>query len=308
MRIFGRKPELDQLRARRTLLEKQLVTAERELAAAVEARQKALLEGDLDTPLDGQSANGLVGRLHDEKAAVLIALTTIDERIAEAENKLASERDLALRSAAAKELTAAADALDSVAVDLAAVANRLPGAMQRVLTRLPTKPVSKERVELFAAEVVAALQLIAREGRSHAVQVAAGNGTVCEPAAQEPAKPPAPAIERTPIFLLGPGRWLEPNGEVVTSGAYVVVSPPASIAARAIEFGHGVDPLSDPAVVLRQRCPPRYGFYPPEDCADLNEPKPDKLPAGSKTITEPLFHSEFSRARGGTASVARNSR
>jgi hypothetical protein len=38
MGIFRRKPELDQLRARKSLLEKQLLVAERELAAAVEAR------------------------------------------------------------------------------------------------------------------------------------------------------------------------------------------------------------------------------------------------------------------------------
>jgi hypothetical protein len=299
--LFRRKPELDQLRARRTLLEKQLVTAGRELAAAIEARQQALLEGDPDTPLDGQSASGLVGRLHDEKAAVVTAISTIDQRIAEAESKLATERDLAMREAAGKELTAAVDQLDRVAADLASIVARIPATLADVLGRLPPPhSVLPERIQAFANGLIDALQTELGEARAYSMRLTAGDAALVTPRPDDVKTAPVPIVERQEVFLLAPSRWTEPNGEVLTGGPHATCSPPAAIAARALEFGHALDPLSDFAIMLRQRIPPNYGYFSPQDCVDINEPKSTK-PPGGPTAAAPMYSEFVGRPRVGTA-------
>jgi hypothetical protein len=298
--------ELENLRHRKSQLTALLSAAEQRLAEATQDRQAKLLESDL---ANGPPIEVPVFRFADERDAVRAALATVDSKITDAQASVDREQDRIKRDAAAKKLNAAAEDLTKLASELSAVSGKIPNVLSAVLELLPVPPVSQPRVSAFVAGVLEALEVAAREAQSHVAQITAGAAQICEPAAQQLVTPPAPAIDRTPIFLLGPGRWLEPNGEVVTSGAHVVVSPPAPIAARALEFRHALDPLCNDAVLLRQRCPPRYGHYPPQDCLDISEPKPDKQPsAGSKTITEPLFHSAFAPGRAGVAVVERNPR
>jgi hypothetical protein len=81
--------ELSGLQTRKDLLSKQLLKSEQELAAAVEARQQVLVEG---TPVEQPNERpDLVARLRDEVDAVRNAITTVGERITEAEAKLAAE-------------------------------------------------------------------------------------------------------------------------------------------------------------------------------------------------------------------------
>ena len=112
-------------------------------------------------------------------------------------------------------------------------------------------------------------------------------------------------IERTQIFVLAPSKWTEPSGEVVTVGTHVTCSPPAQIAARAIEFGHAVEAGSEFAQILQMRQPPCYANYPESDCADISRPKQLIKPPGGLTAASPPIHSEFvGRPRIGTARTA----
>jgi hypothetical protein len=308
--LFRRKSlaaELDGLNTRRDLLAKQLAVAQQRLDEALAARQVHLLEGNLDAP-NGEPV--IIERLRDERVATLDALNTLGQRITETENKLATERDLALRSAAGKELSTASDKLAAVSADLTGVVARIPAALAGVLARLPAPhAVSPERIQAFANGLVEALQGEVSEARAYATRLTEGDAALVPPRVDDDAKaPPAPIIERQTVFVLQPSRWLEPNGEVLTSGMHTVCDPPAETARTALANGTALDPLSDHAIDLRQRVPPRYGNYPPQDCVDLNAPKPEKLPAGSETITSPAIHSEFNRGRGGFATVQRNSR
>ena len=309
MGIFRRKSlaaELDGLNARKELLGRQLATTEARLDEALTSRQTRLLEGDPADVTNEPPIN--IERLRDEKSAVIDALAAIDSKIMDAQASVDREQDRVRREAGSKELAALVEDLIHVRDELAAVAAKVAPAIAAILNKVPAPhPVAPERVGAFLAGVLDATQTVVSEGQLHATRLISGDAQIVR-AVSEPVKPPVPAVERTPIFLLGASRWQE-GGEVFTSGAHLVVSPPAPVAARALEFRHALDPLSNDAVVLRQRCPPRYGFYPPEDCADLNEPKPAKQPAGSRTITAPPVHFEFvGRARGGVASVARNPR
>jgi hypothetical protein len=299
MGIFRRKPELDQLRARKSLLEKQLATANRELAAAVEARQQVLVEGD---PVEPNERPDLVARLRDELEAVRNAIATVDQRIVEAEGRLAEEQDSRRRGVASRELTASADALDHAANAVADAFAKVPAVLDDVLSRMPLPHlILKANVESFAASVVEALRAQAGEARAYIVRLAAGDAALVSPRIEEVKPAPVPAVERREVFLLGPSRWTEPNGEVVTSGTHTTCSPPAAIAARALELGHALEPLSEHAIVLRQRIPPNFGCFSPQDCVDLTQPKLTK-PSGTPTAALPPIHSEFvGRPRVGTA-------
>jgi hypothetical protein len=295
--------ELAKLGVRRDLLSKQLTAVEGKIDEALANRRAHLLEGDLDAP-NGELV--IIERLRDEKSAVVDALAAIDAKALDAQRRLDEERDRLQRQTASKELSSAADQLDAVATDLAGVVARIPVTLAAVLDRLPAPyAVAPERIKAFGDGLVEALQAEEREGRAYAARLAAGDGVVVPPRVEEAEPPPAPAIERLQIFPLQASKWVETDGSIVTVGAHVGCSPPIEVARAALANGTALDPLSDEAIVLRQRCPPRYGHYPPQDCIDLNAPRPEKLPAGSKTITSPSIHSAFvGPARVGTA-VAR---
>jgi hypothetical protein len=302
VKIFGRKSltaEIDGLHTRRDLLSKQLTVVEEKIAEATAARQVHLLEGNLDAP--GEPV--IIERLRDEKSAVIDALAAIDVKVVDAQRRLAEEQDSRRREVASRELTASADALAAVSADLAGVVARIPAALADVLSRLPAPhAVSPERIKTFADGLVEALQAEAGEARAYIVRLGSGDAPVISSRAEE-TKPPSPIVERREVFLLGPSRWTEPNGEVLTSGTHTTCSPPASIAACALEFGHALEPLSAHAIVLRQRIPPNYGPYAAEDCIDLAEPRPTKQ-VGTPTAALPPIHSEFvGRPRVGTARV-----
>jgi hypothetical protein len=307
--IFKRKSlaaDLDQLNTRKSLLVGQLEIAERKLAEATAARAAHLLEGDLDVP---NEQSPLIQRLHDEKDAIVIAISTIGERIAESESKFAAERDLALRSAAAKELAVKADTLDRVTNEVAAAIAKMPAVLDDVLNRMPLPHlILKANVESFAASVVEALRAEVGEARRYITRLVEGDAALVTPRTEAEANPaPAPAIERQTVFLLGRSKWAE-NGEIITSGPHCSVSPPIEIARLALRHGHAIATGSDLAVTLQMRQPPSYANYAPADCLDISQPKPVTKPVGTPTAAAPVFHSEFTPARGGFASVSRNSR
>jgi hypothetical protein len=206
---------------------------------------------------------------------------------------------------AAKELTAAADALDRVAGEVAGVIAKAPAALSAVLDRLPQAVISKSHTEMFANEVVAALRLAVSEARSHAAQIVSGGAQICVPSPQQPVNPPSSTIARQQVFILAPSKWTEPNGVVVTSGTHTTASPPAEIARLAIEHGHAVPAGSEFAQVLQMRQPPSYAVYSESDCVDISKPKELTKPPGAPTAALPVFHSEFARGRPriGTATV-----
>jgi hypothetical protein len=307
MGFLRRRPpletELAAQHTRKDLLSKQLTTVEGKIGEAVAARQVRLLEAaDLEVP---NEHSPLVERLRDERAAVLTAISTIDQRIAESESRLAAERDRSKREAAARELNGVTDELTKLADDYAAVVSRLPAMLAGVIDKLPQAVVSKSHTEMFANEVLAALRMVVSESRSHAAQIVSGNAQICESAAQQPANPPAPAIvERRQIFLLAASRW-EENGETICNGPHCTASPPAPIARAAIEFGHALEAGSDLAVTLQMRSPPNYSVFLAADCVDISRPKELSRPPGSQTAAPPPVHSAFvGRPRIGTA-VAR---
>src|SRR5215831_13294286 len=89
MALFKRKAdserEVADLRKRRGLLTDRLAAAERDLAKALDARRRALLESDLSEPA---AEPIMIGRLRDEKDALVDALAQLDAKIAETEQRI----------------------------------------------------------------------------------------------------------------------------------------------------------------------------------------------------------------------------
>jgi hypothetical protein len=284
------------LRAKRDGLATKLAQAELAVEQARADRRARLVESDTD-----DEAPDHVAAARERRDALADALGVIDQQATEAVARLDQERDRLQRQTASKELDAAAADLTKVIDEVASAAGKMPDAMQRVLDQLPVPPVSRERVELCVKAAIAAMQELVSAGRAHAAQVVSGNAQICEPAAQQPANPPAPAIERREVFLLGRSRW-EENGETITSGPHVTTSPPVEIAKLAIQHGHAIEAGSPLAVTLQMRQPPNYASFAPADCTDISRPKELTKPLGTPTV----IHSEFNRGRGGFATVSRN--
>ena len=94
----------------------------------------------------------------------------------------------------------------------------------------------------FAPQLATTGDAALQETDSYAATVASCHAAIKnEPKSIELPKPPKP-VERMPVFLRGPSKWREPDGEVITAGPHCTVSPPAAIARAALEFGHTVSP------------------------------------------------------------------
>jgi hypothetical protein len=94
--IFTKRNPVDDLKHRKSLLQKQLDAAERRVAEAVDERRRTLLEGDVEKN-GGQPIKSVVPRLRDEVETIREAIGEISGRIAEAEAQLAAERDRTTR-------------------------------------------------------------------------------------------------------------------------------------------------------------------------------------------------------------------
>jgi hypothetical protein len=306
MGLFKRKPaELDQLRARKSLLEKQSLIAERELAAAIEARQQVLVEGD---PVEQPNERpDLVARLRDEVEAVRNAIATVDQRIVEAEGRLAEEQDSRRRGVASRELTASADALDHAADAVADALARVFPALDDVLSKLPLPHlVQKANLKVFSDAVVESLRAQASEAKAYTVRLTSGDAALVTPRPDDVKTAAAPIVERQQVFILAPSKWVEPSGEVITVGTHCTASPPAEIAKLALQHGHAIEAGSDLAVTLQMRQPPNYSHFSEFDCTDISQPKQLTKPPGAPTAALPPIHSEFvGRPRVGTARIAR---
>jgi hypothetical protein len=299
----GLTAELESLQHRKAQLTAMLTAAEQRLDEATRDRQTRLLESDLT---NGPPIEVPVFRFTDERDAVVAALTAIDAKILDAQASVDRERDRIRRETGSKELAAAVEDLAHVQGELAAVAAKVAPALSAVLAKLPAPhPVSPERVGAFLDGVLEAAQTVIHEAQSHAGRLTSGDAEVVREVS-DPVIPPAPKVERLEIFPLQPSRWVETDGSIRTVGAHVTCDPPVEVARAALANGNAILPLSDHAIVLRQRVPPCYANYPPADCLDIAQPKPLTKPVGTPTAAQASIHSEFAgHPRVGTARVAR---
>jgi hypothetical protein len=202
--------ELEQLRHRRSLLDRQREVAEASLAKALADRRRILLEADLDkTNGDREPVRRLVERLRDENDSVVDAIGALDRQIGEAEMKLAAEREVRARDAERVKRQEALNAARNVLARYREISAELVDALALLAPCGPMCATARANVEYISREMPAGVESAFVEAASYIAMVASGDAPIRIEAAPVTPPTPPPAIERKQIFLRHPGRWVE---------------------------------------------------------------------------------------------------
>jgi hypothetical protein len=292
--------EIEVMRTRRGALAGQLATAESNLAAMIADRRRHLVEEDTDAAA-AHHPRDAVASLRDHVDAITDALATLDSKIIEAEAKLVAMRDQAERDAAAKELTAMADALLAAVEKFSAASVELGEQAAPLVPRVPYCPPDiAGRLAVWTRDVSLAATELSQMARTHAAQVAAGEASIRAPAPPPPL-PPALPIPRKPVFLLVAGKWQDTDGEQ-SAARHRVVHLPVAVADRAVQLGLAITETNgERARKLAELDSPDYARLSPDVCTDLTTG--ERLPP-AESIVPPTPHT--TRGMTGTArAVAR---
>jgi hypothetical protein len=303
MNFLGRIPkdgvstiqgEIDELRARKKMLGKQLETAEASLSKAIDDRRRQLLESDLDKT-NGQPIKNIVGRLRDERDAVTDALDSIAVKLAEAEQRLVAERDKAARDA---ERQRRQEQLDHVRLSIEAY----QGALTRLIESLePLRGAALsiasilDSLKYLSPQIQTGLKIGVADIGAYIEQMLVGRLPIAPEAAPAAVpKPLPPPMQRQVVFLRHAAKWVE-DGEIKTSGPHTTPALPAEVARLALEYDHAVAMDSPTAAGLRAQKDPDYAFWDPSRCVDLMKPKPAPQSHEIGTM-RPVVHSVAARA------------
>jgi hypothetical protein len=292
--IADAEREVADLERRRARLADQLQHSEAELTAAVTERRKQMVEADEDNGADGRVE---INRLRDRVAELGEAIGEIDNRIAAAKGKLASERDMIKRKAEAGMRLKQAEALESARDAYSSALAQLIAALEPAAGASLLAGAAITALAGHRAGVGPCLEAVVQELRAYAGSVVDGGLPMRpQPAPVEPPPPPPPAIERRSVFLRYAGCWPE-GDEIKTSGPHTTPELPIEIAEQALSYNHAVEVHSQAAADLRAIMDPGYGVWPADRCTDLTKPKPLPKPSGEQTVTAPSIHSGFTPPR-----------
>jgi hypothetical protein len=299
--------ELESLRARRADLTERVTVAQAEVEAATIARREHLVTGDITDDEASRAAAQRVFAAEAQAWSLQDAIAGIDRQVAEAEAKLAAERDRLARVANVRDQKSRADHLDEVLPPFRdAIAALLPplAAVMAVLRHADQNFVPNVRALL--GEIALAVEMQVAELRAQAERIEQGD----EPTIHAPAPPievAAPIqVDRKPVFLLVDSKWVDVDG-LRTAGRHREVHVPAPVAEAAILHGHGFDPTTadgaDRAMKLAHWRSPDYCAHHPSACVDLASPR---TPQEESESVAPVIHSEFiGEAQSGVAQVGR---
>jgi hypothetical protein len=251
MAIFKKKtkvqnlePELDTLRQRAEALDVKRCAADAELTSATEARQRHLVEGDLDDAKTAQLLQDEVNVAASQVVALEDAITVVQAQIADIEQKLDAERIAAERKTASEKLAHDLDAVEKALPNCLEAGRRFAAALGELhhnfeATQMATFLASAlSQVEIASASAVTELRGTVR---------GIADGTMPIPAA----KPvPAPVVATAlplptrALFAMHDLRWLDDDGRRRVSGQFEDVVLPIRLADKALRFGACV-PLTD---------------------------------------------------------------
>jgi hypothetical protein len=277
--------ELAALQSRRDALDAKLADAAGALATATDDRRQALLDSDLTDEAAANRRDAAVRAAEDRHASIRDALSAIGAKIADVQTLLIAARDRTERAAVALEARAEADALADVRAAYVEISTRLVGAMQRVVSRVPTAPDFLPRVSaIVVSEIPTAIDELIGQARSFAASAESGSSPVHRPAPPpaEPAPEPAPSIERERVYCLAPVRWRE-SDQIMCSPRFGFASLPVSLLQRALD-ANLVDRIDTPRTKkMIEGFGVINGPADPSQCIDLD--RIDALPAEGQPRT-----------------------
>jgi hypothetical protein len=204
-----------------------------------------------------------------------------DAKIKEAKARVEAEDKKAKAEADAKEIDTMVEPFLEAAAAVKHARSTIPPVSANV-ERLPGlfvyPPYNAAELDAMLAIVEARFTEGANLVRQRAASARAGAAVAAKPV-PEPVKaaPPAPDVERRPLYIFDKDvRWQE-NGEWRTACAYSVVQVPAAIAALGIKHNLADDPGSLRSVNIRSVRGILNGpSVPLNECIDLETGKPSE--------------------------------
>lgn len=282
--------ELEVLRKRSAALTEKLAAVEAELTAATEARQRHLVEGDLEDSKAARALQDAVNIAASQVVGLEEALASVKVKAGEIERKVEDERAAAERAAAAEKLSRELDEVERALKPFLEGSRRLVSAMEPIhhhfeLTQMAALVANtSSQVEIAAAFVLPEL-------RGMVTAVAEGSIAIPSPKpAPVPVVPSEPALPTQTVFMLQSAHFRDHEGRKRFAGQYEDALMPVATAQRALRKGIGV-PTTDPRRAQLRGA--RGGDFTPNapDVVDLDAA--EELKAASQHVDPVLRAANF---------------
>ncbi|MGD0332450.1 MAG: hypothetical protein ABSA90_04245 [Xanthobacteraceae bacterium] len=253
MQLFGKKPPLDEIEAeiaaikrRRDRVAAKVEAAQTELDAATAAHLKLHTEADADDLKAEAAAQRRVEAAHSTHKGLSAALAKLETQFAEAERRVAAEREAIARRASADEIERQAKAAEDV-IEPAISAFKKLAKIYGKLGDVSFDCASIGRyAEAAASEIELAAAFTLRDVHGLAAGIASGNRPIPQRQTEQQAPrkvAPAPVKER--VFAMRPIAWKNGDGSLHKQAPYFDVDLPPALARRALDLGAAI-PLADP--------------------------------------------------------------
>jgi hypothetical protein len=250
MSLFERKQpvqrlesELARLRDRAKLLDSKRAAAQADFDRATASRERFLLEGDLDDAKTAAKVQAAVETAVSALAGFDDSIRKQAALIAESEAKLAAERDIAERKAAAETLTAQILLVDETLPAWLQVSRNLAAGFEAMAHWRPECAQMAAFVRNAASEIENCVAITGDDLHPSVAAVRDGRMPIPRaPAAAEQPKPaPKPAPTTMLVFLTQHVAWYDDKGERHRATATHDTHLPLHLVAKARQIGAAHD-------------------------------------------------------------------
>jgi hypothetical protein len=238
--------KLGALRKRGAALSEKLAAAEAELTTATEARQRQLVEGDLEDIKAARALQDAVNAAASQVVGFEDALAAVNAQISEIERKIEIERTAAERAVAADALSRNLDAIEAALPDYLATAHRFAEAVEAVghFHFESAQMAALTRNTQAQIEIAGAFAL--QELRGMVEQIKTGAAPIPpKPEHPAPVAVPEPTPEIRRMFAMRVVRWVDAQGVQQVADQYTDVDLTPGAASRGLRCA-AVVPLDDP--------------------------------------------------------------
>jgi hypothetical protein len=271
--------ELSELRARAETLNNRHAAAEAAFVDAKARLQRHHLEADLDADDKARAKlEATVAACALTREGYADALGEVQAKIADTEQRIASERAAAERKAASEELARNLDAVEQALPDYLDAGRRLANALEAIHHHFETTQVAAF-VRNGQAQVEVAVAFVMQELRGTVGAIRDGAAPIPAPkAAAEPVSAVEPPPSTQTVFMMRSARFRDHAGVTRTARQYDDAEMPVQTAERALRRNVAV-PVSDPRRANLKGV--RGGFHPDPrapDIVDLDAVDEAKVP------------------------------
>jgi hypothetical protein len=279
--------ELAVLAARAKLLDSKRAATQTALDRAVEARQRNLIEGDLENAQAAAKLQAMVDSAGSTLAGYDTAISALAASIVAVEAKLGAEQLAADRKQASDTLIAQTDVIAKQIGPWLALTRDLAASTAAVGISSFESDQIAGYLRNCASEIEAAGIATIGSLRSYAAGIITGQFPIPRAPGAIPAKAPAPAPTTARVYLTASVAWYDDKGAKFRAPAMNDCDLPLTLLAK----GKGIGAVHELNSDVRKKSHGSKTSAPPEwaHCKWLNDdPK-------AKTDVEPILHSAFEK-------------